>query len=62
MQSHVYRTGDKVLEKNTWKTKFNQDSYVSRYIMTEVRNNEIVLARSDNITDTYILHNTIHYK
>ena len=28
-QSHVSCTGDKVLLKNAWKTKFNQDSYIS---------------------------------
>ena len=27
-QSHVYRTGDKILLKNAWKTKFNQDAYI----------------------------------
>ena len=27
-QSQVYRTGDKVLLKNAWKPKFNQDSYI----------------------------------
>ena len=27
-QSHVCHTGDKVLLKNAWKTKFNQDAYI----------------------------------
>ena len=38
-QSHVYHTGDKVLLKNAWKTKFNQDIYIGPYTVTEVRNN-----------------------
>ena len=32
-QSHVYHTEDKVLLKNTWKTKFNQDAYIGPYSM-----------------------------
>ena len=27
-QSYVYLIGDKVLSKNAWKTKFNQDAYI----------------------------------
>ena len=35
-QSHVYRTGDNVLLKNAWKTKFNQDVYRGPYTVGEV--------------------------
>ena len=35
-QFYVYRTGDKVLLKNAWKTKFNQDMYIGPYTLTEV--------------------------
>ena len=41
-QYHVYCTGYKVLLKNTWKTKFNQDAYIGSYIRTEVQNNRTV--------------------
>ena len=44
------RTGDKVLLKKAWKTKFNQVSYVSPYTVTEVQNNGIVRARKGNAT------------
>ena len=56
-QSHVYHTGDKVLLKNAWKTKFNQDAYIGPYTVTEVRNNGTVRACRGNITDTYNLRN-----
>ena len=39
-QFHVCHTGDKVLLKSLWKTKFNQESYT--HTMTEVRNNGTV--------------------
>ena len=35
-QSYMYRTGDKVLLKSAWKTKFNQDAYIGPYTVTEV--------------------------
>ena len=56
-QSHVYRTGHKVLLKNELKTKFNQDAYIGPYTVTEVRNNGIVSAHKGNVTDTYTLRN-----
>ena len=58
-QSHVYHTGDKVLLKNVWKTKFNQDAYIGPYTVTEVWNNGTVRACRSNITDTYKLCNII---
>ena len=38
-QFHVYRTGDKVLQKIAWETKINQDAYIGPYSLTEVWNN-----------------------
>ena len=35
-QSNMYRTGDKVLFKNVWKTKINYESCIGPYTMTEV--------------------------
>ena len=61
-QSHVYNTGDKVLLKNAWKTKFNQDAYIGPYTVTEVRNNGTVRARRGNVTDTYNLRNITPFK
>ena len=60
--SHVYCTVDKVLLKNAWKTKFNQDAYIGSYTVTEVRYNGTVRARRGNITDTYNLRNITSFK
>ena len=32
---HGYKIGDKVLLKNAWKTKFNQDAYIGPYIINK---------------------------
>ena len=56
-QSHVYRTGDKILLKNAWKMEFNQDTYIGPNTVTKVRNNGIVRARKGYLTDTYNLRN-----
>ena len=61
-QDHLYHTGDKVLLKNTWKTKFDQDSYIDPYTVTEVRNNGTARARKGNVTDTYNLCNITPFK
>ena len=61
-QSHLYHTGGKVLLKNAWKTKFNQDAYIGPYTLTEVQNNGTSRARGGNIIDTYNLHNIISFK
>ena len=60
-QSHVHRTRDKVLLKNAWKTKFNQETYIGPYTVTEVRNNGTVRARKGNVTDTFNLRNIIAF-
>ena len=41
-----YEQGDKVLLKNAWKTKFNQDFYLDPYVIASVRNNGTVKTRS----------------
>ena len=61
-QSHVYHTGDKVLLKTAWKTKFNHDTYIGPYTVTEVWNNGTVRAHRGNVTDTYNLRNITHFK
>ena len=62
-QSHVYRTGDKVLLKNAWKTKYNADAYIGPYTITAVNeNNGTVNARKGKVTDTYNIRNITPYK
>ena len=61
-KDHTYQVGDKVLLKNEWKTKFNQDAYNGPYMITAVRNNGTVRARKGRVTDTYNLRNIIPYK
>ena len=60
--SHTYKIGDKVLLKNAWKTKFNQDAYIGPYVITAVRNNGIVRARKGRVTDTFNIRNLTPYK
>ena len=59
---HEYKVGDKVLLKNGWKTKFNQDAYIGPYTITAVRNNGTVRARKGNVTDIFNLHNITPFK
>ena len=59
---HEYKIGDKVLLKNAWKTKFNQDAYIGPYIITAVRNNGTIRARKSNVTDTFNLRNMTPFK
>ena len=59
---HEYKIGDKVLLKNAWKTKFNQDAYIGPYTITAVRNNGTVRARKGNVTDTFNLRNITPFK
>ena len=60
--AHKYKVGDKVLLKNAWKTKFNQDAYIGPYTITTVRNNGTIRARKGRVTDTYNLRNIIPFK
>ena len=48
--------------KECMENKFNQDAYIGPYTVTEVWNNETVLACRGNITDTYNLHNITPFK
>ena len=61
-QSHVYCIEDKVLLKNAWKTKFNQDAYIGPYTVTEVRNNGIARSCKGNVIDTCNLRNITPFK
>ena len=56
-QSHVCCTGDKVLLKNAWIVKLNQDTFIGPYTVIKVRNNGTVCARKGNLMDTYNLRN-----
>ena len=48
--SHTYKQGDKVLLKNAWKTKFNQD--IDSYPIIAFRNNGTVRARKGRVTNS----------
>ena len=50
--NHTYKQGDKVLLKNAWRTKYNQDAYLGPYVITAVRNNGTVRACKGRVTDT----------
>ena len=59
---HKYKEGDKVLLKNAWKTKFNQDAYLGPYTITTVQDNRTIRAKKGRVTDTYNLRNIIPFK
>ena len=61
-QSHVYYTGDKVLLKNLWKLKFNQDTYIGPYTLIELQNNGTVYTHKCNVIGTYNLRNITPFK
>ena len=61
-KNHAYQIGDKVLLRNAWKTKFNQDAYLGPYVITAVRNNGTVRARKGRVTDTFNIRNLTPYK
>ena len=58
----MYNKGDKILIKNTWKTKFNQDAYLGLYTITAVRNYGTTRAHKGKITDTFNICNITPYK
>ena len=60
--NHTYKQGDKILLKNAWKTKFNQDAYIGPYAITEVRNNGTITARKGRFTVTFNIQNLPPYK
>ena len=55
--NNTYKQGDKVLLKNAWKTKFNQEAYIDPYVITGVRNNVTVRAHKGRVTDTFKIRN-----
>ena len=59
---HTYQTGDKVLLRNAWKTKFNQNVYLGPYVITAVRDNGTVRVGKGRITDIFNIHNLTPYK
>ena len=61
-RTHTYQTRDKVLLRNAWKTKFNQNSYLSLCVITAVRDNGTVRACKGRITDTFNICNLTLYK
>ena len=58
----MYKQGDKFLLKNAWKTKFDQDTYMGPYEITDVRNNGTVRARIGKVIDTFNIQNQTPYK
>ena len=61
-KQHTYNKGDKILLKNAWNTKFNQDAYLGPYTITAVRNNGTVGACKGKVTDTFNVRNITPYK
>ena len=55
--NHTYKQRDKVLLKNGWKTKFNQDAYIGLYVTTAIRNNGNVRVHKGIDTDTFNIRN-----
>ena len=61
-KDHTYNIGDKVLLKNVWPTKFNQDAFLGPYVITAVRNNGTVRARKGRLTDRYNICNLVPFR
>ena len=61
-KDHTYKIGDKVLLKNAWPTKFNQDAFLGPYKVTAVRDNGTVRARKGRITDTFNIRNLVPFR
>ena len=60
--THAYQTEDKVLLRNAWKMKFNQNAYLGPYVITAVKDNGTVRARIDRVTDSFNIRNLTPYK
>ena len=52
-KEHTYNKWKKVLLKNAWKTKFNQDAFLGPYTIKAVRNYGILSASKGKITDIF---------
>ena len=61
-KEHMYNKGDKVLLKNEWTTKFNQDAYLGPNTITAIRNNGTVRTCKSKVTDTFNICNIAPYK
>ena len=61
-KTHEYKTGDKVLLRNAWKIKSNQNAYLGPYTITGVSDNVTVRDCKGRITDTFNIHNLTPYK
>ena len=60
--NHMYKVGDKVLLKNAWKTKFNQDAFLYPHGIIAVRNNGTVRACKGKVMDTFNIRSLTPYK
>ena len=60
--NHTYKLGDKVLLKNMWKTKFNQDACIDSYVIIAVRNSGTVRACKGRVMDTFNIQYLAPYK
>ena len=49
----MYEQEDKVVLKNAYKTKINQDAYVGPCVITAVKNNGTVTAFKGRVTDIF---------
>ena len=61
-RNHMYKQGDKILLKNTWKTKFNQDAYLGPYVIKVVRKNHAVRACKGRVMDIFNIQNQTPHK
>ena len=61
-KDHTYKIGDKILLKNAWPTKLNQDAFLGPYKVTAVRDNGTVRARKGRITDTFNIRNLVPFR
>ena len=59
---HTYNIGDKVLLKNVWSTKFNQDAFLGPYVITAVRNNGTICTHKGRLTDMYNIRNLVPFR
>ena len=60
--NYAYKEGDKVLLKNAWKTKFNQDAYLDSYVITVVSNIGIDRAQKGKVTNILNIRDLTPYK
>ena len=61
LRTHAYQTWNKVLLRNGWKTKFNQNAYLGPYVIKTIRNNGTVRACKGYVIDTFNIWNLTPY-